>query len=127
MAHAEMTPELATALVVFLGFAIQRGVELVVGVVELKWTLGKETKAAVCGALATLVGCGICLAADFDLLHLMKATEVNGIPGQILTGFVVAAGTDGANAVTKFVNYAKDAKRRESRGESQDPSRPPKG
>jgi hypothetical protein len=105
----------ATGILFAAGFAVQRVIEIVDGVLdalagylETKVRWKKEAwKRLVTGLLAT--GCGFAIAGfgGFRIVKYLTSDPVNGTVDLLITALAIGGGTEGVNSVLKYASSAK--------------------
>ncbi len=111
----EWTIPLATAFVMFGGFAIQQALTILDPAIT--WLLGllkdpsEVHKKSVMGAASLAIAAIVVSFGKFDALaFLYKDHTVATTMGMFITAIVLSAGTEGANTFQKYFGAVKDAK-----------------
>ncbi|MGA8274382.1 MAG: hypothetical protein WB919_22685 [Candidatus Sulfotelmatobacter sp.] len=97
------------------GFAVQQGLQILDGFLNLKKQLGPITKTGLAGVVS--LGLGIAFAAGgIHVLGPLYPVPAPPTPPPqppywlelLVSGLVISAGTEGFNSIMKFIGYKKD-------------------
>ncbi len=78
------------ATVVIMSFMVERGLAVVF---ESKWFIKRYAETCPKELIALLAGALVCIAWRFDAISMIILTDHTTIPGELLTGAVVAGGS----------------------------------
>jgi hypothetical protein len=92
------------------GFAVQQFLEVLTSILGLDSNASFEKyKKAILGVAS--FGAGLILAINIEEVRVLKAFGITSGFDIWITGFVLSAGTEGANSILKFLKYSKEDKK----------------
>jgi hypothetical protein len=90
------------------GFAVQQGLQILDGFINLDKKVGPVTKTGLAGLVSLLLGI-VFATQGIHVLSGLSTTKYPDWVDTIVSALVISGGTEGFNSIMKFLGYKKDA------------------